>query len=153
MAESRSGIWFQALKLRPNHPQVMNYLAYSWVDSGRNVLDESEGHAGKRQCPLRPPGWLLLLIVLGWLYYRLGDFEDAVIQLEKAISLQPSDPTINDHLGDAYWRVGRDKRGALSVANGRFGLKKTKVKNFRSWKASWKSGLSAVKSSKKSTTN
>ena len=28
-------------------------------------------------------------------------------ELERAIELKPSDPTINDHLGDAYWRVGR----------------------------------------------
>jgi Flp pilus assembly protein TadD len=27
--------------------------------------------------------------------------------LEKAIELLPEDPTINDHLGDAYWRGGR----------------------------------------------
>jgi hypothetical protein len=30
-----------------------------------------------------------------------------VKQLERAIDLKPEDPTINDHLGDAYWRVGR----------------------------------------------
>ena len=28
-------------------------------------------------------------------------------ELEKAIELKASDPVINDHLGDAYWRVGR----------------------------------------------
>ena len=27
--------------------------------------------------------------------------------LERAIELLPEDPTINDHLGDAYWRTGR----------------------------------------------
>ena len=27
--------------------------------------------------------------------------------LERAVELKPDDPTINDHLGDAYWRVGR----------------------------------------------
>ena len=28
-------------------------------------------------------------------------------ELEKATDLRPRDATINDHLGDAYWRVGR----------------------------------------------
>ncbi len=28
-------------------------------------------------------------------------------ELERAVDLKPSDPVINDHLGDAYWRVGR----------------------------------------------
>jgi hypothetical protein len=27
--------------------------------------------------------------------------------LEKAVQLRPNDQTINDHLGDAYWRVDR----------------------------------------------
>jgi len=43
----------------------------------------------------------------GWVQYRLGDYDNAVINLERAVNLQPTDPTINDHLGDAYWQVGR----------------------------------------------
>jgi Flp pilus assembly protein TadD len=30
-----------------------------------------------------------------------------VTHLERAVELRPHDATINDHLGDAYWRVGR----------------------------------------------
>jgi hypothetical protein len=30
-----------------------------------------------------------------------------VVELERAIELRAGDPTINDHLGDVYWRVGR----------------------------------------------
>jgi len=44
---------------------------------------------------------------LGWAYFRLGDFSQAVEQLERAAELEPADPDINNHLGDAYWRAGR----------------------------------------------
>jgi Flp pilus assembly protein TadD len=44
---------------------------------------------------------------LGWAYYRLGRYDEAVRELERAIELRPADPVINDHLGDAYWKVGR----------------------------------------------
>jgi len=44
---------------------------------------------------------------LGWAYYRTGNYDEAVKNLERAVLLKPDDPTINDHLGDAYWRVGR----------------------------------------------
>jgi Flp pilus assembly protein TadD len=44
---------------------------------------------------------------LGWLFYRIGRFREAVQNLERAVELKPQDPVINDHLGDAYWRVGR----------------------------------------------
>ena len=41
--------------------------------------------------------------------FRIGEFENAVTQLERAVELEPGDPVINDHLGDAYWRVGRER--------------------------------------------
>jgi len=44
---------------------------------------------------------------LGWVLYRLGDFEGAVPHMERAAELLPIDPIINDHLGDVYWKVGR----------------------------------------------
>jgi Flp pilus assembly protein TadD len=44
---------------------------------------------------------------MGWVLYRLGDYSDAVHHLERAVQLRPLDPIISDHLGDAYWRVGR----------------------------------------------
>ena len=44
---------------------------------------------------------------LGWAYYRLGQYEASLKEMERAIELKSSDPVINDHLGDVYWRVGR----------------------------------------------
>lgn len=44
---------------------------------------------------------------LGWAYFRMNRFDEAVTELERAAELMAGDPTINDHLGDAYWRVGR----------------------------------------------
>ena len=37
----------------------------------------------------------------------MGNFEEATKHLERAVELKPDDPTINDHLGDAYWKIGR----------------------------------------------
>lgn len=96
----------KALELQPDHPQVLNYLAYSWVDRDEN-LDQAKEMLIKA-VSLRPRDGYII-DSLGWLYYRLGEFDDAVVQLEKAVSLEAADPTINDHLGDAYWRVGRQE--------------------------------------------
>jgi hypothetical protein len=32
-----------------------------------------------------------------------------VKELDRAVELLPADPIINDHLGDAFWRVGRHR--------------------------------------------
>jgi hypothetical protein len=29
--------------------------------------------------------------------------------LERAVELRPDDPVLNDHLGDALWKVGRER--------------------------------------------
>ena len=33
--------------------------------------------------------------------------EEAVAEMERAVALEPLDPTINEHLGDVYWAAGR----------------------------------------------
>jgi tetratricopeptide (TPR) repeat protein len=44
---------------------------------------------------------------VGWAYYSLGKYDEAAKTLLNAVLLVPGDPTINEHLGDAYWRVGK----------------------------------------------
>ena len=41
--------------------------------------------------------------------YRLGRYDEAVGHMERAVELMPVDPVVNDHLGDVYWAVGRDR--------------------------------------------
>jgi Flp pilus assembly protein TadD len=93
-----------ALKLSPEQPFVLNYLGYSWVDQGLH-LDRAKGMI-ERAVQLRPNDGYIV-DSLGWVLYRLRDYEGAARRLERAVILRPDDPTINDHLGDAYWRVGR----------------------------------------------
>ncbi|MER9835373.1 tetratricopeptide repeat protein [Mesorhizobium sp. M0145] len=94
----------KALELYPDQPQVLNYLGYSWVDKSMNL---KEGLAMiQKAVDLRPSDGYIV-DSLGWAYYRLGQFDDAVREMERAVSLKPEDPVLNDHLGDVYWRVGR----------------------------------------------
>ena len=39
---------------------------------------------------------------LGWIYYRLDRFEEALAPLQSAASLVPNDATILEHMGDLY---------------------------------------------------
>lgn len=110
--------FLKALDLEPEQPYVMNYLAYSWVEK-KEHLDEAQAML-IRAVELRPNDGFIV-DSLGWVYYRLKRYEDAVEYLEKAVELRPQDPVINDHLGDAYWQVGRKQearfqwRRALSL--------------------------------------
>ena len=44
---------------------------------------------------------------LGWVYYQRGDYDKAIEHLERAVALADDDPTIAEHLGDAYQQAGR----------------------------------------------
>lgn len=99
--------------------QVMNYLAYSWVDMHMNIDKSFEM---LREAVALTPDDGAIVDSLGWAFYRLGKYDDAVRELERAILLRSGDSTINDHLGDAYWRVGR-KREARYKWSQALGLK------------------------------
>src|ERR1700704_3346052 len=123
ICEERSKQWSKAeadmrkaLDLQPEQPHVLNYLGYSWIDQGIN-LDEGMKMI-KRAVDQRPDDGYIV-DSLGWAYFRIGSFEDAVKNLERAIDLKPEDPTINDHLGDAYWRVGRTLEARFQWAHAR----------------------------------
>jgi len=113
IARERTDRWAEAeqdflaaLELEPEQPLVLNYLGYSWVDQGLNLV-EAEAML-RRAVDLRPDDGYIV-DSLGWAYYRLERYEEAVQYLERAVELRPDDPVINDHLGDAYWRVGRQR--------------------------------------------
>ena len=93
-----------ALALKPNDPDVLNYLGYSWVDRSEHV---GEGRAMIEKALSQKPDSGAMIDSLGWADYRLGDYPHAVEQLERAAEIEAADAEINDHLGDAYWRVGR----------------------------------------------
>jgi tetratricopeptide (TPR) repeat protein len=96
--------FLKALDVSPEQPLVLNYLGYSWVEQG--VQLERARRMIETAVEKRPRDGYIT-DSLGWVLYRLGDFENAVVHLERAVALEPGDPVINDHLGDAYWVVGR----------------------------------------------
>src|SRR6202040_4305053 len=85
ICEERSKQWSKAeadmrkaLELQPEQPHVLNYLGYSWIDQGIN-LDEGMKMI-KRAVDQRPDDGYIV-DSLGWAYYRIGNYEDAVKNL------------------------------------------------------------------------
>jgi tetratricopeptide (TPR) repeat protein len=111
IAHERSGQWpaaerdfKEALQLQPDQPYVLNYLGYTWVDRGEH-LKEAIDMLQRAVQAKSDDGFIV--DSLAWAYYRLGQYDKAVVYQEKAISLEPGDPVLNDHLGDIYWKLGR----------------------------------------------
>ena len=93
-----------ALRKNPQDPFTLNYLGYWWADEGRNLEDAID--LIERAVRLRPRSGYFV-DSLGWVHFKLGNLGLAVAFLEQATILEPVDPVISDHLGDAYWATGR----------------------------------------------
>jgi Flp pilus assembly protein TadD len=111
IAYERDGNWAAAIRdfdnalvLSPNQFQVLNYLGYSLVERGER-LDEALSMIQLAVVAQPKAGYII--DSLGWVQYKLGYYNEAVSQLERAAELMATDPIVNDHLGDSYWAVGR----------------------------------------------
>ncbi len=94
----------RALELAPEEPMVLNYLGYSMVDKKINL---AEAMAMIKKAVALKPNDGYIVDSLGWAYFQLGDYEQALVNCERAVELLAADPIIGEHLGDVYWRVGR----------------------------------------------
>jgi len=93
-----------ALALDPDQPDVLNYLGYSFVEKGINI--ERARQMIEKALSQRPTSGFMV-DSLGWLFFRTGQYDKAVAEMERAIELTPDDATINSHLGDTLAAVGR----------------------------------------------
>jgi tetratricopeptide (TPR) repeat protein len=92
-----------ALTVDPNNALTLNYLGYMLADHNMK-LDEALQfiqHAVK----LEPENGAYL-DSLGWVHYKMGQYELAEQVLQKAATLIPTDPTVHDHLGEVYATTG-----------------------------------------------
>ena len=83
---------------------MLNYLGYSYAEQDRN-LDEAR-HMLERALAQKPHDGAFL-DSLGWIILRQKHVGEAIEQLQQAAELTPEDPTVNYHLGVAYWDAGR----------------------------------------------
>jgi tetratricopeptide (TPR) repeat protein len=96
----------------PTDPQAaatLNYLGYMNADRGVK-LEESLNLI--KQALTFEPNNPAYLDSLGWAYFKLGKYDQAEDNLNKAASHMGSDPTVQEHLGDLYQKTGRLKLAA-----------------------------------------
>lgn len=95
----------KALELNPKDAGALNYLGYMLAD--RNVRLDEALELVKRAVDLDPDNGAYL-DSLGWVYYRQGKLNDARGLLERALD-HMQDPTVHDHLGDVYLKLGKTR--------------------------------------------
>ena len=95
----------KSLKISPEQPYVLNYLAYSWIEKKIN-LDKALDML-KRAIKLKENDGYII-DSLGWGYYAMKNYINAEKFLQEAVKLKPMDPVINDHYADTLWMLEKN---------------------------------------------
>ena len=94
----------ESLKINPDEPHVLNYLAYSWLERNYKIDEAMDmlllAHNKRPNDPY-------ITDSVGWAYYLQGDYVKAKKFIRQAIKLLPSDPIINDHYADILWKLNK----------------------------------------------
>ena len=91
----------KALEVNKDFAPAANNLAWILANRGGNI-DEALGFAqlAKEKMPKNPA----VMDTLGWIYYLKGRYPSAISELADSLELAPDNPTINFHLGMAYFK-------------------------------------------------
>ena len=92
----------QAIEINPLHSNAHNFLGYIYALEGRD-LDRALDHLTKALTIQPRNGYFL--DSLGWIYFKKGESEKALVQIQKALIYTDPDPVLYDHLGDILFSL------------------------------------------------
>ncbi|TGX56139.1 tetratricopeptide repeat protein [Sphingomonas gei] len=110
-ALDRAGRWSEALPalqravvLGPEQALALKYLGYAQVARGEDLAG---AQALLERARALKPDDAEIADSLAWAWFQRGEVTKALPLLEEAVKGDPSATRANEHLGDAYWRLGR----------------------------------------------
>ncbi len=103
------------LSINPDHHQTLNYLGYMLAERGERLpeaLDMIE-----RAIKAEPENGAYL-DSYAWVLYKMQRYQEALIQIQKAVTKTNNDPVVIEHLGDIQYALGnlKDARDAWQTA-------------------------------------
>jgi len=88
----------------PDDVSAKNDLGYLWADQGKNLVRAWEM---ARDAVAAEPENAAYRDSLGWALFKLGRYDEALVELKKAVDIGEPDGVILEHLGDAYKAAGQ----------------------------------------------
>jgi tetratricopeptide (TPR) repeat protein len=88
----------------PNNAMALNYLGYMYAEKGIH-LKEARGMLEKALSLDSNNG--AYLDSYAWVLYKMGRYDEALVQMQKALKANEPDPTLYDHQGDIYMALNQ----------------------------------------------
>jgi tetratricopeptide (TPR) repeat protein len=100
-------IYETALKLDPKNSLILNNYAYSLSERG---IELEKARMMAEFAVQLDPNNSAYLDTMGWVYFKLGDYQKAASYVKKALAEREkadgSSATLDEHLGDIYEKLG-----------------------------------------------
>jgi len=93
----------RVMEMKPDYAHAYNALGYTLAEKTDRLGEAKELIEKALKLSPEDP---FILDSLGWVYYRLGQVEEALKHLQHAYSARP-DPEIAAHLGEVLWKSGQ----------------------------------------------
>jgi len=92
----------KVIKMKPDYAHAYNALGYTLADKTKRLGEAKE--LIEKAYKLQPDD-PFILDSLGWVYFRMGNTNEAIKHLQTAYSQRP-DPEIAAHYGEVLWSAG-----------------------------------------------
>lgn len=98
-----------ALRYEPDNALALNNLAYSYSERDKELERALEM---AKIAVAKEPNNGAYLDTMGWIYFKMGNYEEAKKWIEKAVQAGRESPAVLEHLGDVYSKLG-DREKAM----------------------------------------
>ena len=101
--------FLSSLEINPNSPQVLNYLAYAWLERDLNIDKSIEM---LKEAYNSNPKSHYIADSLAWAFFKNNEFKKALLLMEKVIIMAPGEAISLYHLGDIYYAMNRKREAS-----------------------------------------
>jgi tetratricopeptide (TPR) repeat protein len=100
-------IYEDGLKQEPNSALLLNNFSYSLAERGLQL--ERALEMSKQAINIEPTN-AAYLDTYGWIFYKLGKFEEAAEYIEKSVATGEASSVVHEHLGDVYLKLEKKEK-------------------------------------------
>ena len=105
--QDSDSLYEEGLKLDPKSALLLNNYGYSLAERGLQLKRALEM---SKQAITAEPDNSAYLDTYGWIFFRLEDYVNAALFIEKSIATGKASAVVHEHLGDIYLKLGRKEQ-------------------------------------------
>ena len=105
--QNSDSLYEEGLKLDPKSALLLNNYGYSLAERGLQLQRALEM---SKQAVTAEPNNSAYLDTYGWVFFRLENYNDAAVYIEKSIATGRASAVVHEHLGDVYLKLGRKEK-------------------------------------------